>query len=210
MTDKNINQPARPWLKSNGTIKSDEQIRTLSKNWSLETWEQFLSETVDNEEAYQREEPNYVSEESLDCFTESIWDGADSDRMDFIATELRKICRNSLTPHQQHIIRGFYWNRLSERELAEKFWISRSSVRTQRQRALEKIREQVVALGLLEGGRPKSPKRESLQELTKFHDANLYIGIGAKSKKLLRNELLQSVYDAETEKQKFTFRGGDL
>lgn len=63
MTNEITNQ-SRPWLNKNGSIKSDAQIKAISKEWSLETWEQFLSETVDQEEVYQRELPSFVSDET--------------------------------------------------------------------------------------------------------------------------------------------------
>ncbi len=36
-----------PWLNSDGTIKNDDEIKSISKGWSSQTWENFLKETVD-------------------------------------------------------------------------------------------------------------------------------------------------------------------
>lgn len=118
MTNEITNQ-SRPWLNKDGSVKSDDEIKAISQSWSLETWEQFLAATVDQEEAYQRELPIFVSDELLDSFPEAIWDGKDSDRMDSVAKELRRICRDFLTPRQQHVIRSTFWEGMSERKIGE-------------------------------------------------------------------------------------------
>lgn len=208
MANLNTTQTLRPWLNKNGTIKSDEQIKAISKTWSLETWEQFLSETIDQEESYQRELPAFVSDEILDSFPETIWEGKDSDRMDFIAKNLRRICRDYLTPRQQHIVRSTYWEGLSERKIGDLLGISRSSVKTMKNRALEKIKKQILTEKLLHGGRQDQEKSLSTQALTSSNGTNSSIGVGPISKEKSKQEAVRRIFDAETRKPEFVFKTG--
>lgn len=210
MTNEITNQPC-PWLNKDGSVKSDEQIKAVSQNWSLETWEQFLAATVNQEEAYQSELPIFVSDEILDSFPETIWEGKDSDRMDFIAKELRRICRDFLTPRQQHVIRSIFWEGLSERKIGELLGISRSSVKTLKARALEKIKKQILKEKILQGGRQGREKVPSLKALTGKDHTDFPIGRGPKVKTRNAQEQAQRIFDAETKKSKFVFKtGGDL
>lgn len=207
MTQKQITQ-SRPWLSAVGTMLPDEKIKALSKDWSAETWEQFLTETVEKESAYQRDLPAFVSPTALDCFSETIWEGSTSEAMDDIAKGLRRICHNHLTPRQQHIVRATFWQDLSERQIADFLGVSRSTVRTQKLRALEKIKAQVEAEELLTSGRHKSRKSKSAQELTEKSLINSSIGIGANQKSHITDEQVRSTYEAETKKTKYVFRTG--
>ncbi len=36
-----------PWLKDDGMLKTDEEIKTISKAWDLKTWDNYLKETVE-------------------------------------------------------------------------------------------------------------------------------------------------------------------
>lgn len=211
MTNTIATPSQRPWLNKDGSIKNDEQIKSISKDWSLETWELFLSETIDKEEAYQRELPAFVSDEILDSFPETIWEGKDSDRMDFIAKNLRRICRDHLTPRQQHIVRSIYWEGFSERKIGELLGISRSSVKTMKIRALEKIKKQVLAENLLQGGRQNPEKTLSPRALTRSDRTNSSLSVGPKTNAEKKQAQVQRIFDAEIMKTEFVFKtGGNL
>ena len=209
MTSKQIHQ-SRPWLSTDGSMLPDEEIKALSKDWSAETWEQFLTETVEKESSYQRDLPAFVSPTALDCFSETIWEGSTSDAMDDIAKGLRRICRNHLTPRQQHIVRATFWQSLSERQIADLLGVSRSTVRTQKLRALEKIKVQIEDEELLNDGRHKPRKRKSAQRLRETTLTNSSIGIGANQKSHINDEQIRSTYEAETKKTKYVFRTGGV
>lgn len=193
---------ARPWTHKDGSLLSDEQLKKVSRNWSPETWEQFLTETVEQETSYQRDMPAFVSQAALNSFSETIWEGQDSDRMDQVAKGLRRICRDHLTPQQQQIIRSTYWHGQSERHIGQMLDISRSSVRTQKQRSLEKIKTQIEEQRLLEDGRQVLKKGKSSSTLTKKPIANSSNNEGR------NKDTAQEFYHAELEKPQFTFRTG--
>ncbi len=209
MTIEQFNQ-SRPWLAADGTLLPDETIKAISHNWSAETWELFLTETVEKESSYQRDLPAFVSPAALDSFSETIWEGSTSERMDAVTKGLRRICRDNLTPRQQHIIRATFWQGLSERQIAELLDVSRSTVRTQKLRALEKIKTQVIAENLLGGGRHKERKAMPLPGLTQNTLVNSSIGNGHKQNSCTNEEQVRSVYEAETKKTNFVFRTGGV
>lgn len=202
MTTSNQSPAPRHWTNKNGSLLSDEQLKKVSKNWSTETWEAFLTETVEQEASYQRDLPAFGSPTALDNFSETIWEGQDSERMDEVAKGLRLICRDHLTPRQQHIIRSTYWDGLSERQISELLDISRSTIRTQKERSHEKIKSQVLEQKLLEGGRHTSNKSETHQQLRKKTDV-----ISSNSERQ-RKDFAQESFNTEIKKQKFAFRNG--
>lgn len=125
MKSENVNQNPRPWLNTDGSMLSDEKIKAISKDWSPETWEQFLKETVEHDDSLEQEDHALVSQAALDCFSESLWEGNDSSKMSQVAKGLRRICRDHLTPRQQQIIRAIFWDSLSEREIANRLGLIR-------------------------------------------------------------------------------------
>lgn len=212
MTEINNETLPRLWLKPDGSILPDEQIKTISKDWSAETWEQFLTETVD-QSAYQKESVTFVKESYFDRFSETIWESQDTDQMDEIAKELRRICRDHLTPQQQHIIRSTFWNGFSERKISELLGISRSTVQAQKIRALGKIKQKVITQKLLQGGRQKNLKASSLQRLTKSNLVKKNISERVVQDLLTTSnaEATEHIYKHEIEKPHFVFKtGGDL
>ena len=38
---------SRPWIDKNGKKYCDEKLKVISKDWDQETWNQYLSKTVD-------------------------------------------------------------------------------------------------------------------------------------------------------------------
>ena len=136
-------QANKPWVDSAGEILSDKELREISKKWNAETWEQFLVDTVEGSESYQREEliSPYAYDCALDEMTESIWQCSSSPESEDTCEQVRRICRDHLTPKQQYIVRMIFWDGFSERRVADVMNISRSTVVVQKKRALNKIKD---------------------------------------------------------------------
>lgn len=145
----------RPWLNESGVIHTDAKLKQLSTHWCAETWEQFLLATVEGSSSYQREDlvSPKAYDSALDEMTESIWDSNDEPADETLCDIVKRYCRDHLTPQQQHITRLTFWNGLSEKKIGENLGISRSSVMTQKRRALSKLkhllekRESIFCLG---------------------------------------------------------------
>lgn len=203
----------KPWLHSDGSMLSDTEIKTVSQRWSAEVWEEFLLATVDKD--HQKDFPIPVPYADLEAHSATLWEGTASDRMDEVAVGLRRICRDSLTPQQQHIIRGIYWENQSERKIAKNLGVVRTTVQSQKGRALGKIKKQVITEKLLSGGRQKNAIQKSDQELTNLSDINSHLSnerLGNfKPSSSSNNELIQHIYEQEIEKPEFVFTtGGEL
>ena len=159
---------ARPWLAPAGVIHPDSELRKISKSWNADTWELFLVETVERSSSYQREElikPGAYAA-ALDKLTESIWECSDSPADDDLATAIRRIIRDHLTPRQQQIIRLIFWDGLSERAAAEVIGLQRSTVAVQKRRSLKKLKRLIETresiFPQVRRGRKIDPAKEDL------------------------------------------------
>jgi RNA polymerase sigma factor (sigma-70 family) len=101
--------------------------------WSPENWEQYLQEM----EPPLRESllPHYVWAKKIG----KQYDNLFSDSQDCASediSELAQLYLSALTERQVDVLRLIYWENKSEREVAHRLKISRSSVRTIHRRAL--------------------------------------------------------------------------
>jgi hypothetical protein len=203
----------KPWIKADGSLLSDAEIKAISQNWSAEVWEEFLTATVDKN--HEQHFPILVQDSELESHSTTLWEGTSSDRMDEVAVGLRRICRDHLTPQQQHIIRGTYWENQSERKIAKSLGVVRTTVQSQKARSLVKIKKQVISEKLISGGRQKNQKEQSLPTVTSSADINSYLSNERSAKSApssaSNNELIQHIYKQEIEKPEFVFMtGGSL
>lgn len=133
-----------PWLNEDGSEKSEQELRELSKNWSPETWDAYL-QTVEieaQEEMFDEDTDfNELSEEDCINFIYTILETPDYQHLE---TALHA-CLKSLPNTQYRVIHEMYWNRLSERQVAKQLSISKGTVQRAKERALEKIREMFLS-----------------------------------------------------------------
>lgn len=132
----------KPWLNFDGTTKTDEELKEVSKEWTPKNWEAYLSE----QEQHQREEPHphnilesieekispeelargifsYVSECNLPHFKPFVAEA--------IAT---------LSPRELKVIQGVYWDSKTYREIAVQIGVTKAGAYKIHSRALEKLR----------------------------------------------------------------------
>lgn len=132
----------KPWLDQNGKLLPNYKIRSISKEWSAETWEKFLTCTVDVElsesEALTSEYDSLCEEE-----TESIW-GPPCSLSDAIQKEIHDAI-NKLNKRAQKVILLHFWENKSLREIAEIEKLSFGRIRQIKKCSLNKIKD------LLEG-----------------------------------------------------------
>lgn len=151
--------PSQPWLTPEGRLYSDEILQQISKSWSLDTWEEFLKETVDKP---LKEIP--ITKQELDRFDESVvkefWDKiCNSQFDDEVSAYVRRVIRDHLTPKQQQLVRLIFWEGYSLKQCAECMALSKSTVYGSKQDILKKLKR------LLERHPNVSPlSRESQQE----------------------------------------------
>lgn len=182
---------SRPWLDDNGALHTDVRLREISAKWDADTWEQFLKETVEGSSSYQREEliSKHSYNRALDEMTESIWDYGPSTSDQGLCETVKRYCRDHLTPRQQHVVRLTFWEGLSERAIGEHLGVSRSTVMTQKRRALSKLkdllaqRESIFPLGerATQANRPQERSRdEQIREVYQQEIRNFYGSFGGR------------------------------
>lgn len=130
-------QTAAPWLDQDGKLLSNEQIKTVSKDWTEETWENFLVATVDVELA---EEEKLIDdyEELLEDEVEGIWSGPC--RVPCVVRKSIEVAIRSLAPQQRQVIRGLFYHSMTGVGVARRLKISPSAVAQAKIISLNKIR----------------------------------------------------------------------
>ncbi len=109
-------QQNTPWLDQNGKILSDEQIKSVSKNWTSETWESFLNSTVERElSAHEVLSDKY--EGLCEQLTETNW-GPARRLPQGVQKEINSSVRR-LEERPRKIVRLQYWEDKSVREIAK-------------------------------------------------------------------------------------------
>lgn len=125
-----------PWQDDNGNLAQDSDLEVISKAWDIETWNRYLS-TMDTS----------TLESILPSTTYLRLIEMQPDKISEIEPEINQSRRKQkvrekverLPMRQRKIVKLLFWEDLSEREVAKKLQISRSTVKTQKRRALEAI-----------------------------------------------------------------------
>ncbi len=127
---------AKPWLNKKGHKLTDCELKEISKNWDEIMWSSYL-DSLDGTLSDRQIHPNeyeYLAERmSVTCWEYSQTD-ADDDTKKYVGRLLRQ-----LSPQQQKIINMIFWEGRSERYIAEKLNIGRTTVQKAKKRALDKM-----------------------------------------------------------------------
>jgi DNA-directed RNA polymerase specialized sigma24 family protein len=139
--DKQKTNPVdRTWLDDFGLIKTDVELRLLSKSWNNETWQIFLQETVDRpapeEEVQFTEYLDRLGEE-----TETPWE-VGSTLPEFVEAKISAALK-SLEKINRKVIYGRFWLKCSYRHLAETLGIAVSTAFSKQEVSLAQIRAQL-------------------------------------------------------------------
>lgn len=129
----------KPWEDESGRELSMEQLREVSRNWSAETWEEYLQ----NLEVYPEHflVDNY--EDALRTYGKE--DSTKEESVPF--TDLTQIENGmkKLHPMEQTVIRAMFWDRKSEREISDLLGISRRAVMKLKKDGLRRLKVQFLS-----------------------------------------------------------------
>ncbi len=134
-------QSNSPWLDQNGKILSNEKIRSISKEWSAETWEEFLKSTVEVE-ALEQETLTQEYEKLCEKQKESVW-GPSCSLPQGVQDDIHCAVKK-LEERPRKIIRRSYWENKSVREIAAQEILSKSRVQEIKMTSLNQIKEMLV------------------------------------------------------------------
>lgn len=140
----------QPWLDDKGRIFNDKELKEISKDWTQETWESYLSyiEIPRNESLIEEFHFDSIAE------TNHIFDDLpETNRNKKLHSAIKK-----LTQKQQKIIFLFFFKGISTRDIALKMEISHVAVIKIKNRALNSLKEQmegVTSLRIMKGKNSK-------------------------------------------------------
>ena len=147
----------QPWLKEDGTPKSETEIKESCKNWSPSTWEAYLQTLEVEQKEIIVDNPlelEEYSQEEHDKYSNIL-----GNRRDFPILQKHLLeAMKSLTFKQQKVLHNLFWKKMMLREVGEEIGITTSSVALLRDRALKQLGAFLVD-NLLSMSR-KEPKEE--------------------------------------------------
>lgn len=138
------NSSEKPWLKPDGSNRSDAEISLLCRSWNADLWEEYLRSLEGAQKEVLLVNPEKITEISA------------SDAINFLFTLMEfkdrphfqiaiKTCLKCLSPQQQKIIELYYWENLRFGEIAAKLNLKRQTVAKYHDRALAKLKEMLVS-----------------------------------------------------------------
>jgi predicted DNA-binding protein (UPF0251 family) len=172
----NETQNQKPWEDTNGNMLSDKNLKTVSKSWDAETWENFLQQTVSIERAEDEllaEKYEALLEETFECAPRPSCAVPEP-----VVKQIKAAVR-ILAPQQQKIIKLHFWGGMSEREVACELGILRSNVNDSKKISLNKIKnflekDQATCSYLIGGFENSSPRvRSRDEELVEVYNMDL-------------------------------------
>lgn len=131
----------KPWLKENGEVLSERELKYISKFWDQETWDRYLK-SLEFEEDHEVIEGCGIprtEEKVYPTLADLLPTHMDLD--DKVMEQVRSaLTSRQLSVREQKILYLTYWEKTPERELAALFDVSRSVARKIKKRALMKIK----------------------------------------------------------------------
>lgn len=141
---KTNSQKNKPWLNADGSIKTDQELKEISKKWRPSTWEAYLEST----ETEWDESIFVISGEVEECsdqeYARHILNFLDKDQFPK-ATKLKRVIlytlKDVLSPMEFQVINQRYWKSKTYPEISKKLGITESSARTYHARSIKKLRK---------------------------------------------------------------------
>lgn len=133
----------KPWLDDKGQLLTDTELKRAKDSWRAEDWDNYLKETV---EKPLRELPVGGAEEVAQLSDRAPYDYNDLFEIDdrtFLSHTLEESMKK-LTIRERAVLKGLFWEGLSQREIAKKLQISRSAVLFNYKQGLQKLGEHLV------------------------------------------------------------------
>ena len=137
----------KPWRDEKGNLLSDEQLETLSKGWSEETWDDYLKDTVDvKQKELTLGDPQTA--ENIPLQKSKIFDQLP--RINLRRNpELKKTMRaivDDLPKKEREVTKMLYWHELSESEVARRMNCNKSSIQRLHKSILKHLGDEIVRI----------------------------------------------------------------
>lgn len=131
-----------PWLNDDGSFKSDEEIQSLGKNWSAETWDSYLKVNVGDVEAEDHDLVffPFVDTETVNFGAELLKTLRTQDDYENLP-EAFEFALTFLSDREAQVIRMRYLKELSQEEISERLGVGINSIKSFRRKGLKKLRQ---------------------------------------------------------------------
>ena len=127
-----------PWLDENGQPLPMDKLRTLSKEWSYETWENYLSSIETPRKEALLRNPRLVEELSEEEYKKTLPSSMPTETISHLRTALEKILP-CLPKKQRQVLECIFWENLSLSETAKKFGVTKGAIQNTKRRAFVNI-----------------------------------------------------------------------
>ena len=128
----------KPWLKSDGTLKSTEELKICSQTWPPSVWEKYLKTLEGELKEILLDDPIFIEELSRDEYKTNFQDLFSVQEFPVLKRYLLDAIKE-LTPKQQKVLNRFFMDRMNLLEIGNSMGISSSAVSQIRDRALKKL-----------------------------------------------------------------------
>ena len=139
--DKEL-QPSKTcaWRRANGSLKAIEELKCDSKTWSLDTWNKYLKSLEKRHREESLHKAQFTESVLDEDYTETVFSFSNGNKFTHLVSSLNALMRE-LSPREYKVLKMIYWEKLSQRKVAQNLRISRRHLRIIMHRGLKKLRK---------------------------------------------------------------------
>ena len=138
----------KPWINDDGSEKTTGEIKKMSKKWTQEDWEEYLSDQESSlRESYLDDPTLYERNLSAENYAGLIFGIAEYSTMGRVAIN---VTLAQLTKQQNDVLRLTFWEGMTQRGIEKELGITRASVRYALSTGLQKIKKIIESGELIE------------------------------------------------------------
>jgi RNA polymerase sigma factor (sigma-70 family) len=128
-----------PWLNSDGTRKTDDELRALSKTWGPSIWEKYLESIEVAPTELLAHYGHSIEETAVEDGVRILFSLSSESMFPHLRAAVN-VALSRLTPRQYEMLKLHFYERKSQPEIANILGISRSTVRDGIHAALQRMR----------------------------------------------------------------------
>ena len=133
----------KPWLKSDGTPKSENELQMECKSWSSSTWDEYLAQLEHQQKEILMDKPQDCETYSQDEHTNWFDNLFDTETYSHLESKLEDELKK-LSVEQQRVLRSIFWENLSLGQAAKELKLNKSTVMRNRDRALQSLSKALI------------------------------------------------------------------
>ncbi len=139
-----------PWLTSNGSVKSDAELKEICQSWPPKVWEEYLKNFESCQNEFLTPDIDQIRQDPSQNCVEIYKSLLAQEEF----PELKRVINAalcSLSTQEQKVIRSLYWDGLSQREAAKTLDLAKTSLSIYRERALKKLGDFLLSGAIKKG-----------------------------------------------------------